>query len=137
MDKPKRKKTNRNNFVKAKLRFASIRWPPKSEALKASRKERGQYECSMCKGLFKANQVQADHIYPVVPLNNDWPYGFIDWNIYIERLFCEAEGYQILCERCHESKTMQEDLMRVSIRDIKKNKSKEKVKKKDLDKSKK
>jgi 5-methylcytosine-specific restriction endonuclease McrA len=112
-DKPKKRKpTNATTFVKAKLRSASVQWKPRYEALKLSRKERGLYQCAMCQKLFKSNQVHVDHIEPVVPLNANWPYGTIDWNVYISRLFCTVDKLQVLCEECHKIKTELENEMR-------------------------
>jgi len=108
--------------VKAKLRFISLRWPGRSEALKRAGKERGLYQCEMCKDLFKTNNIILDHIEPVVPLVNDWKYMEIDWNIYIPRLFCQPEGFRVLCKACDEAHTAIQDSMRKRLRDIKKDK---------------
>lgn len=115
MNEKKPKKINRDNWVKGKLRQMSLRWPPRSEALKLSRKERGKYQCAMCMDLFKGHQVHLDHIESVIALNND---GF-DWNNFIPRLFCDVEGFQVLCTTCHEIKTFKEDKMRAHFNEIK------------------
>jgi formate-dependent nitrite reductase cytochrome c552 subunit len=38
--------------------------------------------------------------------------GFTTWDSYIERLFCPAEHFDVLCKSCHEAKTQIEDVMR-------------------------
>lgn len=119
-----KKPSNINNFVKAKIRFASLKWPPRSQSLKDAKKGVNQYECAMCHLLFKSKEVQIDHVDPVVPIDNDWPYGHIDWNVYIPRLFCEVGGYQILCKTCHSAKSAMEDAMRASLRENKRNQKK-------------
>jgi hypothetical protein len=43
----------------------------------------------------------VDHIDPVVDPHT----GFVDWNTYIERMFCELTGFQVLCFDCHSKKT--------------------------------
>ena len=43
----------------------------------------------------------VDHIDPVV----DPKVGFVDWTTYIERMFVEEDGLQILCKECHDKKT--------------------------------
>lgn len=106
------------SFIKGGLRTLSRKWPPKFEALKraligkrldpATGKMSNRYQCAGCGNLFKATDVQLDHIDPVVDLRE----GFVDWNIYIERMFCEAEGYQVLCSECHGVKTLNERKLR-------------------------
>jgi 5-methylcytosine-specific restriction endonuclease McrA len=127
------KKINRNNWVKGKLRQMSLRWGPRGDALRAARVDRGLYRCAYCKDLFKSSQVHVDHINPIVPIDNNWDYGHIDWNIYIPRLFCEVEDFQVLCTQDHENKTFLEDQMRNHYNEIKREKRKQDKK---LDKSK-
>jgi len=115
---------NRNNWVKQKLRFASLRWPARTECLKRARVERGRYKCSMCQGIFKVDQVDVDHIQSVVPINNEWSYQEIDWNIYIPRLLCDVDELQVLCKICHEYKTQIEDTLRAKFYQEKKLKKK-------------
>lgn len=119
------------------LRKASRWWPPKNEARKkAERKviigsfKNGRpkyetlYECAECtrKGLTKLHSrenTHADHIIEVAGLN-----GFDSWDNLINRMFCDSNGYQILCIQHHEEKT-------------KKNQEKRKAAKKKLAKKKK
>jgi 5-methylcytosine-specific restriction endonuclease McrA len=108
----------------------SLRWYARYEALKASRIERGLYQCAMCHESFHQSKVHVDHIEPVVPVNNPLAYMDIDWNQYIPRLFCEPEQLQILCTTCHECKTFAEDKMRVFYSEKKKEKLKLDKKKK-------
>ena len=49
----------------------------------------------------RVNNIQVDHIDPVV----DPAKGFENWHTYIERMFCEADGLQVLCRECHQKKT--------------------------------
>jgi 5-methylcytosine-specific restriction endonuclease McrA len=87
----------------------SLRWPPRSEALKRSRKDRGLYQCAMCHELFKSHKVHLDHIHPVIALDQKE----FNWTNFIERLFCDVEGFQVLCTSCHDAKTAIEDQMRM------------------------
>lgn len=99
------------SFVISALRAASRRWPVKWTVLKAAfvgrtiNKETGKlaqhYKCADCKGNFPAASVVVDHIDPVV----DTMTGFVDWDTYIERMYCEADGLQVLCKPCHKEKT--------------------------------
>lgn len=102
------------SFVTSALRAASRRWPPKYKALKEAfvgRKENKKtgklamhYKCAKCKKLFVAADVQVDHILPVV----DPKVGFIGWDSFIDRIFCEIENLQVLCKPCHKVKTEEE-----------------------------
>jgi hypothetical protein len=122
LKKPKSLKT----WLIPKLRKISIYWRGKNEAFNDAKvrltvgkfkngkpKERVLYECAHCakeglEGYYERHEVQADHINPVVSVE-----GFVDWNTYIESLFCSRDGYQILCEYHHDLKTFREDEQRV------------------------
>ena len=102
------------SFVTSALRAASRRWPPKFKALKEAfvgrktNKKTGKlamhYKCVKCKKQFVATDVQVDHIFPVV----DPKTGFVSWDLFIDRIFCEIENLQVLCKPCHKIKTDQE-----------------------------
>lgn len=106
------------SFIKSALRAASRKWPPKWEALKkacvgkkvnpATGKLIFHYKCAACSRLFKAIDVQVDHIDPVVDIDR----GFKGWDEYIDRMFCEIDGLQVLCKECHSIKTANEKLAR-------------------------
>ena len=102
-----------NSFVKGGLRSASQRWPPRYKVLAASRRGKrvnpssGRmaefHECSNCKGLFVSKEVEVNHKVPVVPVT-----GFDSWDGVIDRLFCEADGLEVVCKDCHKVITQQE-----------------------------
>jgi 5-methylcytosine-specific restriction endonuclease McrA len=54
----------------------------------------------VCKNWFIEKKINVDHVVPAGSLNSskDLP-GFVD------RLFCEVENLQVLCEKCHDKKT--------------------------------
>jgi len=95
-------------FLRSSLRRASVRWPPKADALRAARRaykgpnKRRQYEylCAECGGWFAGKEVEIDHIVPCGPLRS-----FGDLPGFCERLFVEQEGYQCICVGCHAEKT--------------------------------
>jgi len=99
------------SFIKSALRSASQRWPPKFNALAnakegkrinlASGRLAEHYTCAICKNGFPAKEVQVDHIHPVIDPHT----GFTSWDEVIKRMFCEVEGYQILCKPCHAKKS--------------------------------
>ena len=109
----------------------SIRWPEASEAKKSARKARGQYECAMCKGLFKDDQIHRDHRDPIIPVTGapKQANGALDFNSWIERCFIYRTEYSILCVQCHKAKTEMEDQMRVFYGDKKREEKKKKLKK--------
>ncbi len=106
------------SFVTSALRAASRRWPPKYKALKEAfvgkqvnaktGKLAMHYKCAECKKLYVATDVQVDHIKPVV----DPKKGFVSWDSFIDRMFCEIENLQVMCKPCHKIKTDQEKLER-------------------------
>ena len=102
------------SFITSALRVASRRWPPKFAALKKAlvgRKTNDKtgklaqhYRCVTCNKDFVGADVQVDHIHPVV----DPVQGFVSWDTYIDRMFCELHYLQVLCIPCHKQKTQQE-----------------------------
>lgn len=66
------------------------------------------YRCAACQKLYVASDVQVDHILPVV----DPKKGFVSWDDFINRIFCEIESLQVMCKPCHKIKTDQEKLER-------------------------
>ena len=68
---------------------------------------RGVYLCAGYKTdphEVRAKDTFVDHIEPVV----DPEKGFEGWDTYIERLFVERDGLQVLCRECHSLKTKEE-----------------------------
>jgi len=105
-------------FITSTLRGGFRKYPPKYETLKAAsvgkkvnaktNRMAEHFTCNMCKGEFPAKEVNVDHIFPVV-----CPYtGFVDWNTFISRLFCEGGNLQVLCSPCHDIKTAEERVER-------------------------
>lgn len=96
------------------LRRGTLRYPPRNEVLKAARTEKKinkatgrmaqHYQCCACKDEFPLSKMRADHIEPVVCPHK----GFVDWNTYIERMFCVKENLQAICIGCHKMKSDEE-----------------------------
>lgn len=115
-------------FVTSVLRAGSRRWEPKYETLNKAKTEKKinektgrlaqHYRCKKCKQEFTAKDVQVDHIKPVVNPSK----GFISWDDYIDKLFCEAKNLQCLCVQCHRKKTQEEKC--TSVQNVKKQKLK-------------
>lgn len=113
------------------LRWASLKWKPRNEAKTASRTERkinpktGRLAwhslCNICKKDFPEGSMILDHILPVVPVS-----GWVDWENYLDRMFCEQSNFQTLCETCDIKKCADEG----QIRKVKRKKKSKKIKKK-------
>ena len=98
-------------FIRSALRQKSRWWKPVTQCkLNAKRPYKGtnkrqkfEYQCNKCKKWFPDKQINVDHVLPAGELNkaDDLP-GFI------ERLFVEQSGLQVLCVNCHDIKTKQE-----------------------------
>lgn len=103
-------------FAKLVLRGASLRWYARNQALVNQRVDRGIYQCPMCSGLFKKQQLQADHEKPVVDVKKG-DEGLEEW---VRRLFSPVENWSWKCLNCHEQKTILENEMRKFYKDQKK-----------------
>lgn len=96
-------------FIRTALRGAFARYPPRFQAKKlAERKVEGkrhkfEYQCVDCSKWYKSTEVQVDHITPCGSLRT-----YKDLPKFVERLFCESDGLQILCKDCHHKKTNEE-----------------------------
>ena len=75
--------------------------------------ERGKYLCAVCKqvvpvtvkvGRKRVKNVFVDHIDPIV----DPRVGFVSWDVFIERMFCEEDNLQVVCGDCHDKKSLKE-----------------------------
>jgi len=99
------------SFIVSALRKVSNRWGPRNSCKKAARHHEKlpnatgrlvfHSKCADCGGLFPETTIAVDHINSVV----DPAVGFVNFDIYIERMYCEQEGFQVLCTDCHSSKT--------------------------------
>ncbi len=99
------------SFIRSALRNKSRWWKPITECKQKSRRPytgpnkrmKYEYQCNQCKGWYPEKQINVDHIIPAGTLtcSSDLP-GFI------ERLFCEQDNLQVLCEKCHDIKTQNE-----------------------------
>jgi 5-methylcytosine-specific restriction endonuclease McrA len=104
----KKRKYSKATFVKGALRRASLMYPAISECRRLARRAPNKYECSMCKGLFSSKEIDIDHLSPVIDIME----GFVDWNTYIDRLFCDIDNLAALCKTCHKAKSESEVHMR-------------------------
>ena len=102
------------SLIRSNLRNASRWWKPIAEAKKLAKRtkkngdrQKYEYQCNMCKEWFSDKEIAVDHKVEAGTLTcGDDLKGFV------ERLFCEVEGFQVLCnkridglESCHKKKT--------------------------------
>lgn len=99
------------SFIRSGLRQKSRFWKPITQCKLAARRsykgpnkrQRYEYLCNVCNNWFPEKKINIDHIKPAGSLRcaQDLP-GFV------ERLFCEQENLQCICEVCHNIKTQKE-----------------------------
>lgn len=118
MSKKKRPPYNQNSAIRSALRRTFSRSPIVREVLMAGRREvpkynkdgtrakknAVQYQCEVCGKWVGSTHVEVDHINSVI----DNEVGFIDWNTFIARLFCDKSNLQRICDDCHDIKTQKE-----------------------------
>lgn len=110
------------SFIMSALRRAQ--WPPKYAAISKAYVEDGAnpktgrkcklHRCEECGKLFAKGDMHADHIDPVIPLegfDGNWFLGY-DWNQVVQRLYTEADKFQIICKQCHKDKSKEENAER-------------------------
>ncbi|PCI45902.1 MAG: hypothetical protein COB41_00500 [Proteobacteria bacterium] len=136
------KKQNLFPWLRHKLRRLSYMWPERKDTKIAARVSRGKYECAHCliesiETLWGPKDISLDHVKPVVPVTIDKDSKYIHsllsgdkevleilnckeedlqdiirTIIFVSRLFCKAEGFQVLCHEHHDIKTFLENELR-------------------------
>jgi 5-methylcytosine-specific restriction endonuclease McrA len=99
------------SFIRSALRQKSRYWKPISEAKANARRpykgplkrQKFEYQCNHCKNWFPDKKINVDHICPAGSLKSAQ-----NLPDFIERLFCEVDNLQVLCESCHNFKTKSE-----------------------------
>lgn len=113
-------------FIVTSLRQAAMKWGPKHDCISACFTRNGinpktgrkckLHRCELCGREVPKKDMRADHIEPVVDPNQ----GFVSWDEYIKRMFCEREGLQGICVTCHDKKSEREKNIRTGVRRIEK-----------------
>lgn len=103
------------SWIRSSLRSRTMYWKPVSQCkINARRKNTGankrvkwQYQCAICKDWFEDKEIAVDHVIEAGSLTCPE-----DLAGFIERLFPEVDGFQVLCnkrkdgkESCHKKKT--------------------------------
>lgn len=84
-----------------------MRWKPINEIKKQKRfnytfpgkKNKYAWKCEICNKIIDSSELHVDHIIPAGSLRNS-----DDLKGFVERLFCEIDGFQILCSSCNLNK---------------------------------
>jgi 5-methylcytosine-specific restriction endonuclease McrA len=86
----------------------SLRWPPKSEVkMSHRRKYKGEnkrqqfeYQCNRCDQWFSDKEIEVHHRQECGELKS-----YSDLPLFVNRLFCSVDGFEILCKKCHNKET--------------------------------
>ena len=122
-EKARRRLENYNPVTAARqaLRRAFSRSPIVIEMMRENRRKAPRYNkdgsrhkidavehlCNIChhwRRSVKGSKVVVDHIDPVV----DPKTGFVDFNTYFKRMWCDRSNLQKICGECHRAKTNEE-----------------------------
>ena len=93
----KKKKYNLKSKITSALRRIWFFGPQRREAVKRA-KDNGN-KCELCQK--RKEKLECDHLFPVVPIT-----GFDNWELYIQRLFCDSNRLSMICKDCHSARTL-------------------------------
>jgi|SRR5579872_802137 len=119
---------NQNAAIRGAIRRLFSRSPVHREILQKFRREVPRFKkdgtrakrdsvqhlCNVCQNWVGSTKVEVDHIIPVIEVNE---HGFVDWNMFVDRLFCGPENLQVICDPCHDKKTHEEQQKRQAAKD--------------------
>ena len=119
----KKPKYNKSATIRGALRRAFARSPLVREVMSESRREAPRYkqdgtrhkrnwvqrQCEVCGEWVSSSKIAVDHKIPVVSVD-----GFEDWNQFIDRLWCDKSNLQRICDTCHDKKTHEERIIRLT-----------------------
>ncbi len=96
-----------HGHIERQLRKVWQWFPPRAEARKRVQVGKDLFTCESCGKQFTRKETHVDHKQPVVAVT-----GWVDWNTFIDKLFCDVSNLQILCKKCHKEKTNAENRTR-------------------------
>ena len=128
----KKPKYNQESVIRGALRRAFARSPLVQQKMMESRREVARYnkdgsrhkknwvqrQCEVCSNWSSTSKMAVDHIDPVISVEH----GKQDWNVFIDRLWCNTLGIanlQRICDDCHNKKTAQERYQRMFNQELK------------------
>ena len=76
-----------------------------------NKRQKFEYQCNICRNWFPERLINVDHKIPAGTLrcSEDLP-------LFVEKLFCEADGLQCLCSSCHDAKTKSEKIKKIKTK---------------------
>lgn len=94
--------------IRSGIRLIWWRSLARDNALNQAKRSKGVYLCNSCLRLFNSNEIEVDHVNPVVHYNET----FADLTIsqLVTRYF--QSDLQVLCKSCHKEKTDKEKKMK-------------------------
>lgn len=122
----KKPKYNQEAAIRGALRRAFSRSPIVQEVMAESRREMPRYnkdgsrhkknwvqrQCQVCDQWVSTSKMAVDHKIPVISIEH----GKQDWNEFVDRLWCAKENLQRICDPCHDKKTHEERIARLTIK---------------------
>lgn len=81
--------------IRSSLRKLWLYSQERRDALKRAKVFTKAWKCEKCNAITDSPDV--DHIIPVGSYKNGW-------DDLIERMFCDSDGLQVLCKKCHKEK---------------------------------
>lgn len=113
-----------HNYIVAYGRRVFGWYPARKNVKDRAKRQNGLFECAHCMLLFPRDQIEVNHIDPVIPLT-----GFDDWNGFYSRLFCDESGLEALCKGCHKVQT--HEIQNKKRREIARDKASDEVQNRD------
>ena len=94
-------------FIRSAMRRASVRWGPKNKAAIDARRPnksrnkrlKWEFQCADCGKWFARKFTSVHHKKSCGTLRS-----FDDLPAFVENLFCEVDGFELLCNKCHKKK---------------------------------
>jgi hypothetical protein len=80
-------------YIKTNLRKIFLMSNQRTEVVNRCKVSRGVYRCEKCGKTLKRNEIKVHHIKAVAD---------VDWNTYINKLFCGIESLLGICRVCHD-----------------------------------
>ena len=117
---------NPNSAIRGALRRCFARSPLVVEKMQESRRTVPRYlkdgtrakkdwvqrQCEVCNNWVGSTKIVIDHKDPVVSVTE----GFVDWNEFVDRLWCPKDNLQRICSTCHDLKTQTERISRLLLK---------------------
>lgn len=111
--KRRRTPTSESDYIKGALRRI---WGWNADRKKAKRRAevaKNLYRCEKCgTNPLPRTEVEIDHVVSVESTT-----GWDGWDKFISRLFCPADGLQVICNPCHWAKSAQENQARRDLKE--------------------